>query len=124
FDVIFMDVQMPEMDGFEATQKIRELEQKTGRHTPIVAMTAHAIAGDRERCLDAGMDDYISKPLEKAELLELLERISRSTGTKAPVPEAAPKPQPGSLPIHSRERLLDELDGDEELMERMITLFH
>ncbi len=78
FDLIFMDVQMPEMDGFEATQLIREAEQATGRHTPIAAMTAHAMAGDRERCLAAGMDDYISKPLEKSELLTLLERISGS----------------------------------------------
>ena len=73
FDLIFMDVQMPEMDGFEATRRIRESEQATGRHTPIAAMTAHAMAGDRERCLAAGMDDYISKPLDKAELLALLE---------------------------------------------------
>ncbi|MGV3533638.1 MAG: response regulator, partial [Chthoniobacteraceae bacterium] len=124
FDVIFMDVQMPEMDGFEATQNIRELEQKIGRHTPIVAMTAHAIAGDRERCLDAGMDDYISKPLEKTELLELLGRISRSRTAAAATPEAAHAAHPGTLPTYSRERLLDELDGDEELMARMIALFH
>jgi two-component system sensor histidine kinase/response regulator len=76
FDLIFMDVQMPEMDGFEATRRIRESEQATGRHTPIAAMTAHAMAGDHERCLASGMDDYISKPLRKAELLALLERIA------------------------------------------------
>jgi signal transduction histidine kinase/CheY-like chemotaxis protein len=76
FDLIFMDVQMPEMDGLEATRRIRESELATGRHTPIAAMTAHAMAGDRERCLAAGMDDYISKPLQKAELLALLERIA------------------------------------------------
>jgi two-component system sensor histidine kinase/response regulator len=76
FDVIFMDVQMPEMDGFEATRRIREMEQATGRHTLIAAMTARAMAGDRELCLAAGMDDYLSKPLQKVELLALLERIS------------------------------------------------
>ncbi len=76
FDLIFMDVQMPEMDGFEATQLIREAEQATGRHTPIAAMTAHAMAGDHQRCLAAGMDDYISKPLQKSELLAVIQRIS------------------------------------------------
>ncbi len=76
FDLIFMDVRMPEMDGFEATRRIREAEQATGRHTPIAAMTAHAMARDRERCLAAGMDDYISKPLKKADLLALVERLS------------------------------------------------
>ncbi len=85
FDLIFMDVQMPEMDGLEATSRIREAEQATGRHTPIAAMTAHAMAGDRERCLAAGMDEYISKPLNKAELLALLERIS--AGRKRKVAE-------------------------------------
>jgi PAS domain S-box-containing protein len=76
FDLIFMDVQMPEMDGFEVTRRIREMERLTGVHTPIVAMTAHAMTGDRQRCLAAGMDDYLSKPLEKAALLVLIERIS------------------------------------------------
>jgi two-component system sensor histidine kinase/response regulator len=75
FDLIFMDVQMPEMDGFEATRLIREAEQAIGRHTPIAAMTAHAMAGDRDRCLAAGMDDYLSKPLKKSDLLALLDRI-------------------------------------------------
>jgi two-component system sensor histidine kinase/response regulator len=84
FDLIFMDVQMPEMDGLEATRRIREAERAVGDHTPIAAMTAHAMSGDRERCLDAGMDDYLSKPLEKTEVLVLLERISpreNSAGT-------------------------------------------
>ncbi len=72
FDLILMDVQMPEMGGFEATELIREKERRTGRHIPIVAMTAHAMAGDRERCLAAGMDDYLSKPVAAASLLELV----------------------------------------------------
>jgi CheY-like chemotaxis protein len=78
FDVILMDVQMPDMDGFEATRLIRAAEQSTGRHTPIAAMTAHAMAGDRERCLAGGMDDYLSKPLQKAGLFALLDRILKA----------------------------------------------
>jgi two-component system, sensor histidine kinase and response regulator len=72
FDLILMDVQMPEMGGFEATAHIREKEELMGRHIPIVAMTAHAMAGDRERCLDAGMDDYLAKPVAAASLLEMV----------------------------------------------------
>ena len=68
YDLILMDVQMPEMDGFQATQKIRELEQQNGSHIPIVAMTARAMKGDREKCLAAGMDGYVAKPVRKQEL--------------------------------------------------------
>ena len=76
FDVILMDVQMPEMNGFEATARIREREEITGEHVPIIALTAHAIQGDRERCLEAGMDDYLSKPLNSAALAEKLEIVA------------------------------------------------
>ena len=73
YDLIFMDVQMPEMDGFEAAQSIRALEGEQS-HTPIVAMTAHALHGDRQRCIDAGMDDYISKPLDPRKVFQAIER--------------------------------------------------
>ena len=76
--LILMDVQMPEMDGIEATQEIRLQERTTGGHVPIVAMTAHAMADDRERCLDAGMDDYLSKPINRKELLAVLARLGPS----------------------------------------------
>ncbi len=74
YSLILMDCQMPEMDGFEATMSIRKNEENTGRHIPIVAMTANAVKGDKERCLAAGMDDYISKPVDPAELARILER--------------------------------------------------
>ncbi len=76
FDVVLMDVQMPEMDGFETTAAIRARERGTSMHLPIIAMTAHAMQGDRERCIGAGMDSYISKPLKVQELIELLEKLS------------------------------------------------
>jgi CheY-like chemotaxis protein len=79
FDVILMDVQMPVMSGFEATQRIRESERISGSHIPIVALTAHAISGDRERCLDAGMDDYLSKPIQIHELEAALQRVAPRT---------------------------------------------
>ena len=78
FDLILMDVQMPKMDGFEATAAIREKEKGRRRHIPIIATTAHAMNGDRERCLAAGMDDYISKPVCAASLLALIERYHPS----------------------------------------------
>jgi two-component system sensor histidine kinase/response regulator len=74
FDLVLMDVQMPEMDGFEATQMIREQERQTGHHLPIVAMTAHAMKGDEERCLQAGIDGYLTKPINSAELFAVIEQ--------------------------------------------------
>ncbi|MCS7471523.1 response regulator [Stieleria sp. ICT_E10.1] len=76
YDVVLMDVQMPEMDGLEATIAIRELEQPNGRHTPIIAMTAAAMKGDREKCLQVGMDGYISKPIDPEQLSSTLQQIS------------------------------------------------
>jgi signal transduction histidine kinase/CheY-like chemotaxis protein len=76
FDLVLMDVQMPEMDGLEATAAIRRKEKRTGAHIPIVAMTAHAMNGDRERCLAAGMDDYISKPIRGKALLEIIQKYN------------------------------------------------
>ena len=115
FDLIFMDVQMPEMDGFEATRRIREIERaNSGRHTPIVAMTAHAMTGDRERCLAAGMDDYLSKPLRKRSLLALLERIS-----KAPIAEARRSvPAPASSAPSKRITLEPEIGPANRFDER------
>jgi response regulator RpfG family c-di-GMP phosphodiesterase len=125
-----MDVQMPEMDGFEATRRIREAESGSGWRTPIVAMTAHAMSGDRERCLEAGMDDYISKPLHRADLIELIRRITELRGAGcAPVisPAACPTELPTEkkpLPIYGREEMLEQLDGDEVLLKKLILIFH
>jgi CheY-like chemotaxis protein len=81
FDAVLMDVQMPDMSGLEATAAIRERERQAGRgHVWIVAMTAHAMKGDRERCLDAGMDGYLAKPIERRSLFDALEQ--RSTGVE------------------------------------------
>jgi CheY-like chemotaxis protein/HPt (histidine-containing phosphotransfer) domain-containing protein len=94
YDLIFMDVQMPEMDGFEAAQVIRKLEQEgdlAGQHIPIIAMTAHALHGDRQRCIDAGMDDYVSKPLDPRKVFQALERWAESIPTVEPEPAAAAK---------------------------------
>ena len=76
FDMIFMDVQMPEMDGFEATRQIRERESGRQSHIPIVAMTANAMRGDRGRCVASGMDDYIAKPISRRVLTEVIERVA------------------------------------------------
>ena len=75
FDLILMDVQMPVMDGMETTAAIRQSEQATGRHIPIIAMTAHAMTGDRQRFLQAGMDGYVSKPIHSQELMEAIESV-------------------------------------------------
>jgi CheY-like chemotaxis protein len=75
FDLILMDVQMPEMDGFEATAAIRAAERSKGGHTPIIAMTAHAMAGDRQRCLEAGMDEYVSKPIQAQTVYDAIDRV-------------------------------------------------
>ena len=72
FDLVIMDVQMPVLDGVEATRMIREHERETGGHVPIIAMTAYAMSGDRERFLAAGMDDYIAKPVDMAALLGII----------------------------------------------------
>lgn len=80
FDVVLMDVQMPEMDGLEATLALRARERETDMHVPVVAMTAHAMEGDRERCLEAGMDDYIAKPIKADVLFDTIEELVKSEG--------------------------------------------
>ena len=91
FDLVFMDIQMPEIDGLEVTAEIRKKERDGPRHLPVIALTAHAMKGDRERCLAAGMDGYLSKPIRSQELDEILDRYAaRHAATPHP---AAPVTQ-------------------------------
>jgi CheY-like chemotaxis protein len=119
FDLVLMDVQMPELDGLEATGVIRAREQGTGRRVPIVAMTAHALKGDRERCLEAGMDDYLAKPVQMAELLGVLERLRAASPTRA---ETAPATAAAEL-VFDRGTALDRLGGDEAFLEEVVGIF-
>jgi two-component system, sensor histidine kinase and response regulator len=116
YDLIFMDVQMPELDGFEVTRRIREAEQRTGAHVPIVAMTAYAMRGDRERCLAAGMDDYLSKPLARRDVLLMLEQYA----PRPALVDAAPDDD--STEAWDEAAALERLGGDRALLHEVMAL--
>jgi PAS domain S-box-containing protein len=118
FDLVLMDAQMPEMGGFEATRHIRDAEKNTGKHLPIIAMTAYAMKGDRERCLAAGMDEYISKPIQAAELFRVIEATMAADGERPTdlANRRVAKP-------FDRAATLERTDGNEKLLEEMAVLF-
>jgi CheY-like chemotaxis protein/HPt (histidine-containing phosphotransfer) domain-containing protein len=131
FDAILMDVQMPGLDGIETTRAIRSRERGTHRRTPIVAFTAHALKEDRERCLAAGMDEYLAKPVETSVLLEALVRVAgpghgqiastpvaatQTAGTSAPAPSAGPDPPH----VAGLRRIVG---GDEKLLREVVRVF-
>jgi two-component system sensor histidine kinase/response regulator len=118
FDLILMDVQMPDMDGFEATAVIRETEKLTGKHLPIIAMTAHAMKGDRERCLAAGMDGYVAKPIHPDELIREIQSMVEAPRTAPPEPAT-----PASGGILRKEVILDRVGGDIDLLRGVVDIF-
>jgi PAS domain S-box-containing protein len=119
FDLVLMDVQMPEMDGFKATAAIRAREAKNGDHIPIIAMTAHALKGDRERCLAAGMDGYVAKPIQPQEFLRELDSVVEATRL---VRTPSNGQSPGS-DVVDRAALMNYVDGDTELLHKIISRF-
>ncbi len=119
FDLILMDVQMPLLNGYEATARIRDIEKVTGRHTPIIGLTANAMKGDREKCLEAGMDDYVSKPVRINDLLSALDRVKEKVNkTEQPKDLAVEENKLVSL-----DTLIENLDGDSEVIESILGKF-
>ncbi len=128
FDLVLMDVQMPEMDGLEATQRLRALEAGTDRHLPVIALTAHAMKGDKALCLEAGMDVYLSKPIEADELRRVIAGFfpAVNAGAPATAPETATPPAPPDParrePVVDRAKLLARLGGSTQTLKHVAEL--
>jgi PAS domain S-box-containing protein len=124
YDLVLMDVQMPEMDGFEATRAIRRMQGEK-RHTPIIAMTAHVMKGDQERCLAEGMDDYVSKPIEPQAMFKVIGKWIGTSVTEETTPAVEEvrerQPDPG-IPV-DKENVLRRLDGDMDMFKELMTEF-
>jgi two-component system, sensor histidine kinase and response regulator len=122
YDLILMDIQMPEMNGWEATAVIRERERESGAHVPIIAMTAHAMKGDEEKCMAAGMDGYLTKPIRTAELLAALDRISSQKSASEIVLDPSSSTN-DSEPAIDLAAALERLDGDRSLFDELVEVF-
>ncbi len=126
FDLIIMDVQMPTMDGLQATKLIRENERETKRHVPVVAMTAHAMRGDREKCIDAGMDDYLTKPIDAERLIRKVESIAGAISDHTTGVATALEPVSASASadaLWDPDIAINRLGGDKALLLDMIGFF-
>jgi CheY-like chemotaxis protein len=128
FDFIFMDVMMPEMDGLEATRLLRR-RQMIGEHAHyqsrviIVAMTAHAMQGDREKCIAAGMDDYLSKPVRPKDVRDMIERWGGKVMTEARPQETASPEIPDIEPAVDMDRMMDLTDGNNDSLRELVEMF-
>jgi len=122
FDLVLMDVQMPVMDGFAASRAIRKREAETGGHVPILALTAHALEGDRERCLEAGMDGHVAKPVRPQELIEQIHQATSQPQVLGARAERAPGDGCADDAL-TLEQVLRRLEADEALVASVIDLF-
>jgi PAS domain S-box-containing protein len=120
FDLLFLDVHMPELDGFRVIEALRQSERGTGRHLPVVALTARSMKGDRERCLEAGMDDYLAKPIRRKELFATIERVLAGRPPAEREPPVDAPPHDGVLDVAT---LLTACDADSVLLGQMIAVF-
>jgi PAS domain S-box-containing protein len=123
FDLLLLDVHMPELDGFRVIEAVRRREQTTGRHLPVVALTARSMKGDRERCLEAGMDEYLAKPVRRQELFAAIERVLAGRPPAAPAPEEVPAGAAPGQGLLDPATVLTGCDGDASLLGRMIAVF-
>jgi len=130
FDLILMDLQMPEVGGLEATKLIRENEMSSGQHIPIIAMTAAAMKGDKEKCLDAGMDDYLSKPIKSEQLSAMLERFCQTNqqATQGDIPpdssaETVPRPKANDLDLFDLETFVETYQCPPDTVKKLCEVF-
>ncbi len=128
FDVVLMDLQMPQMGGIEATAAIRARESTRGGHLMVIALTAHAMQGDRERCLAAGMDGYLSKPIDVVELIATVERLANAPSSSKPSSAGGPlgsggEPLPGALAIFDEQAALACTGGDRDLLNEVVATY-